>query len=395
MNHISQREVSYIEKRTRSSIGTVTLSPANRRAMVNSTSFDTFYDFIKYVDGNDLWMSLFKFDSKRSNAQFVRVCRWKDNAIKRIKDYCYESDIIIQEKFEFDFQQKLTRFSKSFKNLNFLLSDDCNHAKLKPIRQRILKCVRESSQLRTIFSIKPNSSKEFIDIIYDGIFTGKNVLSYIDLEYDLYNHVENAMPEQFDDIENESDYDDVPPLSSSSSSSYESVSDSEDDNAPSHKKTRSNENNQEDIEFDINQILPEIPQSPPKKDILDSIKETTEYDAALFMEMKLNDAIALCPKIVALLQDVLSKNPIPMVNFITRMHYTNYEFCLIQIEKALKSSKKSVISTLLPALIAIIKEDVNNLKIIPRPFFSHGQRQQYALYMQEMIDILDLISLFY
>lgn len=395
MDHISQREVSYIEKRTRSLTGAVTLSPANRRAMVNSTSFDTFYDFLKYVDGNDLWMSLFQFDSEKLNAQFVRLFKWRNNAVKRIKDYCCESDIIIQEKYEFDLIQKLTRFSKSFKNLNFLLSDDCNHPKLKPIKQRISKCVEESSKLRTIFSIKPNKSKEFIDIIYDGIFTGKSVLSYIDLEYDLFNHVENGMNQQFDDIQNDDDYDDVPPLSSSSSSSSESVSDSEDEDAPSAKKTRTIENNRVDIDLDMNQIILEMPQYPPKKDILDSIKETTEYDAELFMEMKLNDAIALCPKIVALLQDVLSKNPIPMVNFITRMRYTNYEFCLNQIEKAFRASNKPVVSVLLPALMTIIKEDVKNLKIITNPFFSYEQRQKYAKLIQEMIDILDFISLFY
>lgn len=400
MDHISQREVSYIEKRARKTIGGVTLSPINDRERVGTTTFDTFYDFIKYVDGNDLWTSLFKFESKLANAQFVRVFKWKNNALRLIKKYCSESNIIINERYILDLDQKLTRFSKTFKNLNVLISNDFDRKKLDPIHSRIIKCVKDSSQSRTIFNIKPNQSKEFIDIIYDGIFTGKSILTYVDNDYDTYISIDNAISERNDTIRDDyTDYDDVPPLSSSSnSSSSESVLDSEDEEVSSiRKKSRSNKSSQEDVEFDINQVIPESSTttlvSPPKKDILDSIKDLKDFDIELVREMKVKDAIAISFNITTLLQDIFTKNADVFCNFITDLNYNNYQFCLIQIEKSFRTSKRLIAFSLITSLVRAMQKDVMNIKTIPRSFFSYGYRKQYADLMQEMFDILNFILL--
>lgn len=407
MDNIAQRDVALFQKRLRSTTSNINIRiPNNIREKVGTTTFDTNIDYFRYIDCNHMW-NLFEFNNARYNVQFKRTFLWKNNAFSNIKKWNEDNDIRLKESIVKDINDRMDRFISTFKKLdtmfvnNMWVNNDHNFEKFKKIRARINTIVRLTSQKRMLFCIKPKESKHFIDLLYDGLFSGKKWLEYIDNEYDLFDIIDKAVsaeeshensPEDDDDIEDEYE-NEPPPLSSSSSSSSdtEESSDIEDEDEEDAKRRRCDiEEEDTQQSFDISQVLPEpvLTNNTNTFDLLSFIQKPFAFDREIYIETAINEAIMLSQKIILFLQDIFSRDPCLFVHFITKFHYTNHIFTLVQIQRAIRSSKYEISECLTKATIKVMSDDIDALKKIPKTYFTMDDRQQYADLMQKMFDLL-------
>jgi len=390
---MSQREQSTMERSLRRSTGVITIptSMINRRDMVGITVFDTFIDYLKYINDKDLWNELFKFPTPGTNRMFIKLASWKENAILRIQRYNMTNSIQLKEDIVKLFYNKIIRFMKLHESLNNLLKDDINQTtrdRLQFISKFMYDFVRRSSNKNLLFTVMPNRSKQFIDLLFDGVFSNNKHLEFIEEEMMFDTLITNS-------IHNQEDDDHPPPLSSSSSSPSSSDTSDVDDHYHEERQKRQkttieSNNNPDDniIPFDMNTFVPPPPQSI---DFLESIKIPSVFDHIQIKREKIKEAINISTKIQDLLQDIFGKNPLSFVNFIAKLNYKNFTFCLTLIDQAIIGLNYHMASTITIALINSMKEDLINIKTTEKIFFDDSCRKQYGDLMQQMFNIPEFI----
>lgn len=385
MNNLSQRDQSSFERVMRSTTGVITIrNPMHHRQMASQVVFDTFIDYLKYIDSKDLWSELFKFPTFGTNRIFIKMVSWKENVLSKIHNYNILNSIILKENVSVILYNKILRFMKAYETLQTLLKRNLNpetKTKLRAISKDIFFFVRKSPRLHDVFTIMPNRSKPFIDLLFDGIFTGCKNLEFIEDESMFDDIVQDCIDHQNDD--------EPPPLSSSSSSPS---SDTEETDHQQKRQRTANVEQQDNniVLFDINQFVPPPPQ-PPSPDFLESVRIPTVLDHIRIKQEKINEAINISNKIQEFLQNVLVKNPLSFINFIAKLNYKNYVFCLSLIDQAVRLSNYHMASTLTIALINSMQEDLTNIKTTEKVFFDDSCRKQYADLMQQMFNALEYI----
>lgn len=385
MNNLSQREQSSFERGVRSTTGVITIrNPMHHRQMASQVVFDTFIDFLKYINEKDLWSELFKFPTIGTNRTFIKMVTWKENALSRIQRYNIQNSIVLKENVSLLLYNKILRFMKAYETLQTLLKRTLStetKTKLKFISSNMLDFVRQSTKSTDLFLIMPNRSKLFIDLLFDGIFSGCKHLEFIEEEIMFDDITQDCIDHQNDD--------EPPPLSSSSSSPS---SDTEETDHQQKRQRTANVGQQDNniVSFDINQFVPPPPQ-PPSPDFLESIRIPTVLDHIRIKQEKINEAINISNKIQEFLQNVFVKNPLSFINFIAKLNYKNYVFCLSLIDQAVRLSNYHMASTLTIALINSMQEDLTNIKTTEKVFFDDSCRKQYADLMQQMFNALEYI----